>query len=148
MTDFNDPDMLEIIDAFCEESETLIEEMETLLEELEDDLTNNELLEKYGQIVDRIMGAAESMGFASIGTIAKLGKAIGYKGSQTNELPLKEITVSILFDANEALAKMIQNLKDRKDPATGVSSEALSERLEWLAEKFKNIKRASVGFDK
>ncbi len=147
MIDYNDPDMAEIIEAFCEESEGLIEEMQSLLEELEDDMTNNELLEKYGQIVDRIMGAAESIGLSSIGTIAKLGKAIGYKGSQTNELPLKEITVSILFDANEALAKMIQNLKQKQDPAKGVSSEALNERLKWLAEKFKDIKRASVGFE-
>lgn len=147
MIDYNDPDMAEIIDAFCEESEGLIEEMETLLEELEENLSNNELLEKYGQIVDRIMGAAESIGLTSIGNIAKLGKAIGYKGSQTNELPLKEITVSVLFDANEALAQMIQNLKAKKDPATGVSSEALNKRLEWLAEKFKDIKRASVGFE-
>jgi len=147
MVDYNDPEMREIISAFCEESSGLIEEMQELLEALEDDLSNNSLLEKYGQIIDRIMGAAESIGLTGIGSIAKMGKTIGYKGSQTNELPLKEITISILFDANEALSKMIKNLESKQDPNKGVSTEALNERLNWLAEKFKDIKRASVGFE-
>lgn len=147
MIDYNDPAMQEIIQAFCDESEALIAEMHQFLEELEEDPANSPLLEKYGQIVDRIMGAADSIGLTSIGSIAKMGKIIGYKASQTDEIALRELTTSILFDANEALTKMIKNLRQKNNPTEGLSITALSERLKWLADKFKNIKRASVGFE-
>ena len=47
-------------EGFKEESLELIEELLEILESVEEDITQNERLEEYGQIVDRIMGAAKS----------------------------------------------------------------------------------------
>lgn len=147
MIDHNDSSMKEIISAFCEESQGLLQELQQILEKLEDDNTQSALFEKYGQIVDRIMGAADSMGFTSIGSIAKMGKLIGYKASQTGAAALRELAISILFDANDTLLKMIDNLEKGRSPTDSISLTSLSERLKWLADKFKDIKRASVGFE-
>lgn len=147
MIDLNDPSMREIINGFCEESQALLNELQNILEKLEADCLQSELFEKYGQIIDRIMGAADSLGLSSIGSIAKMGKLIGYKAGQTKEVALRELAISILFDANDTLLKMIDNLNRGLSPTESISLTTLSERLKWLADKFKDIKRASVGFE-
>ena len=66
MSLLNDPSMREIVIDFCDESDKLFDQLESHLENLESNPKNNMELEKFGQIIDRIMGAAKSIGASEI----------------------------------------------------------------------------------
>lgn len=144
----DDPSMKEIVDGFCDESIELLDELEECLEELEDEPTKTANLEKFGQVIDRIMGAAKSVGADEVATFCELGKAIGYKSSQTSDPALLEVVVAILFDAQNLLLKMVDQIKTGNDNGLkNIKTQAFVTRLKWLQDKFKDIERSSVSFD-
>lgn len=148
MSLINDPSMKEIIIEFCNESDELIVQLEEHLEIVEEDLSKKEHLEKYGQIIDRIMGASKSIGAKEIATLSELGKTIGYKASQVEDEALLEIVVAILFDSLVIMKKLIKEV--RTGNATNfaqLNTQAFVTRLQWLSEKFKDIERASCSVD-
>ena len=148
MSMLNDPSMKEIIVDFCNEAEDLFNQLERSLELMEEDPSNTKELEKFGQIIDRIMGAAKSIGATEIATFCELGKVIGYKSSQIKDIPLIEVVVAILFDSLHMLRKMITALKEGNDKSMGqLNTKAFVTRLNWLSAKFKDIERASVAID-
>lgn len=143
-----DPDMAEAVDEFISESRELIESMENHLENFEDDPSNTSLLEKFGQEIDRIMGAAKSLGAETTGQICELGKIIGYKSSQTKDETLHQIVVAFLFDAVEVLQELIDSIEDkREEKIKSFNTDELIKRLIWLKDKFAHIDRASVSFE-
>lgn len=143
-----DPSMKEVVDEFCNESLELFDQLEEALEGFEDDPTDNSKLEEFGQIIDRIMGSAKTIGAMDIATFCELGKVIGYKSSQTKDIALLEVVVAILFDAVDILKKMILKIKDgTESDLKNVSTQAFVTRLNWLKEKFNNIERASCAMD-
>jgi len=141
--DLNDPSMKEIVDEFCDESLELCKEMVNILEDFEDNPKESSLLEVYGQMVDRIMGAALTLGLDRIGTICKLCKSIGYKASQSADLKLNGVVVNILLDAVDLIEELLTALKTNKEKKE-VNFEAFISRLNWISDKFKHITRASV----
>lgn len=144
MSLIDDPSMKEIVLDFCKESEVLFDQLEATLEELENDILNTVQLEMFGQIIDRIMGAAKSIGATEIANFCELGKLIGYKSSQTKDEALLNIVVAVLFDTVDLLRKMIDSLKTGNSTALkSLSTSAFSTRLRWLSDKFKHIDRAS-----
>ena len=144
----NDPSMKEIIIDLCDEADALFDNLQIHLEILEDMPTNTAELEKFGQIIDRIMGAAKSIGAHEIATFCELGKIIGYKSSQIKDIPLIEVVVAVLFDSLDLLRKMIKSLRDGNDDVMkNLNTKAFVTRLKWLSEKFKDIDRASVAID-
>ena len=148
MSIINDPSMKEIVIDFCIEAEELFDQLELSLESLEDNPENAKELEKFGQVIDRIMGAAKSIGASEIALFCELGKVIGYKSSQVKELPLIEVVVAILFDSLHMLRKMVTALKEGSDRSmTNLNTKAFATRLTWLSEKFKDIDRASCAVD-
>ena len=70
MSMLNDPSMKEIIIDFCVEAEELFDQLEQSLELTEENPANTKELEKFGQIIDRIMGAAKSIGATEIATFS------------------------------------------------------------------------------
>ena len=149
MSMLNDPSMKEIIVDFCSEAEALFDQLDQSLEILEEDPSNTPELEKFGQIIDRIMGAAKSIGASEIATFCELGKVIGYKSSQIKDIPLIEVVVAVLFDTVHLLRKMITALKEGNDRSMGqLNTKAFVTRLNWLSAKFKDIERSSVAIDK
>ena len=146
MIDLNDPDMREIVLDFCSESEDLIENLKDYLEAFEDDPTDNHLLEQFGQTIDRMMGAAKTIGAEEIGHLCEMGKIIGYKASQNDNQGLNEMTCGILFDLTEFVEILVNNLKEQKEEGD-FNIEAFNKRLNWLADKFKHIGRASCSFE-
>lgn len=141
--------MKEIVIDFCNEAEELFNELQISLEILEDIPENTKELEKFGQVIDRIMGAAKSIGLAEIATFCELGKIIGYKSSQIKDVPLIEVVVAILFDSLDLLRKMIASLRLGNDSnMKHLNTKAFVTRLNWLSAKFKDIERASVAIDK
>lgn len=145
----NDPDMKDIVDEFCNESNGLLDELEEILDELEDDPMNSALMEKFGQVIDRIMGAAQTIGANTIGTFCQLGKTIGYKASQVKDEELLNTVVAILFDAVELLKSMIKKIEAGEAASIdSQSTQAFGSRLKWLSDKFKDIDRSSVAVEK
>jgi len=148
MSLINDPSMKEIIVDFCIETEGLFDELESCLQNLEENPSNTKDLEKFGQIIDRIMGAAKSIGASEIAIFCELGKVIGYKSSQIKDIPLIEVVVAILYDSLDVLRKMLKALKDGDDNSMKkINPKALVTRLNWLSAKFKDIDRASCTID-
>lgn len=148
MSLLNDPSMKEVVDEFCEESIQLFNELEEILEEFEDDTTQTEKLEQFGQIIDRVMGSAKTIGADEIATFCELGKAIGYKSSQVSDTALLEVVCAIMFDSLELLKKMIIQIKEGKSSSfEATSSAAFVTRLKWLKDKFNDIERSSCAAD-
>jgi chemotaxis protein histidine kinase CheA len=145
----DDPEMKEIVDGFCDESIMLLDQLESCLEDLEGDPTQVEKLEEFGQVIDRIMGAARTVGADEIATFCELGKAIGYKSSQTKDEALLEVVVAVLFDAQHLIKLMVNQLKTGQDSGLkSLNTQAFATRLRWLQDKFKNIERSSVAIEK
>ena len=148
MSILNDPSMKEIVDDFCEEANSLFDQLEKSLNLLEENPSNSKELENFGQVIDRIMGAAKSIGANEIATFCQLGKVIGYKSSQIIDIPLIEVVIAILFDSLEMLRKMIEALKAGNDKCmNNLNTKAFVTRLHWLSEKFKNIERSSCSVE-
>ena len=148
MSMFDDPSMKEIVIDFCDESDRLFDQLEGHLTNLENDPKSGKDLESFGQLIDRIMGAAKSIGADEIAKFCELGKLIGYKSSQVKEVPLVEVVVGVLFDALHMLRKMNQSLRDGNDKCMNkLNTKAFGTRLTWLSEKFKDIERASCALD-
>ncbi len=149
MNILNDPSMKEIVEDFCTEADSLFDTLENCLTIIEEDPTNTKELEKFGQVIDRIMGAAKSIGATEIATFCELGKVIGYKSSQIKEIPMIEVVVAILFDSLHMLRKMNQSLREGNDKCMEkLNTKAFVTRLNWLSEKFKDIERASCAIEK
>ncbi|MBC7712525.1 MAG: hypothetical protein H7177_04275 [Rhizobacter sp.] len=145
MSMLNDPSMKEIIIDFCAEADMLFDELQDSLEILEESPSNTKELEKFGQVIDRIMGAAKSIGASEIATFCELGKVIGYKSSQIKDIPLIEVVVAILFDSLDLLRKMVTAIRLGTDSGMkNLNTKAFVTRLNWLSDKFKTIDRASV----
>ncbi len=149
MSLLNDPSMKEIVLDFCDETDNLLVQLEACLENAESDDAKTSELEKFGQIIDRIMGAAKSIGASEMATFCELGKIIGYKSSQVKEIPLIEVVVAILFDSLHMLKHMNKSLRDGNDKSMAkLNTKAFGTRLTWLSNKFKDIDRASCAIDK
>lgn len=139
-----DPDMAEIVDDFCSESESIYKELEELLEDYED-WQDPKKLEEFGQVIDRVMGAAKSVDAIQTGVYCELGKTISYKASQSMDKALLDIVLAVLFDTVEILQIMNKNIqKNREEKVSGINLEVFASRLRWLADKFKDIQRSSV----
>lgn len=144
---YQDPEMSEIVDEFTTETKSIASELEDILDRYEDQ-RRAVLLEQFGQIIDRVMGAAKSIEAEKIGYLAELGKVISYKAGQTNEEYLLDVTTGILFDLVEIMSKMNKKLeKEKSEDLSHINFEAFSTRLKWLSEKFSSIQRSSVEVD-
>ena len=144
MNMLQDSEMVEVIDDFIAESSTIYDELDDILDDYEDEPSAAKL-EHFGQVIDRVMGAAKSVDANLTGTYCDLGKTISYKASQSMDQNLLDITLAVLFDTVEILKKMMDSIKkSRIEEVSDFNLEAFGSRLHWLAEKFKNIQRSSV----
>lgn len=144
MSMLKDPDMTEVVEGFIEEADGIYNKIEEILEDYEDEPSKDKL-EDFGQTIDRVMGAAKSIEAHQTGLYCELGKTISYKASQSNDQKLLDIVVAVLFDTVEILKSMNKNiLIDKEEKVDGINLEAFATRLHWLADKFKDIQRASV----
>jgi hypothetical protein len=146
---------VEILREFQEESKSLIEQLTEILEKCEGDFSQVKSLEQYGQTVDRIMGAAKSIGLIitdkahfihTIGDYTALCKAVGYKASQIKDNePFYNICVGLLADATEMLSDMIRAMTEgKKIEIKSLFSKTFLDRLKWVSEQFGADYRASV----
>ncbi len=146
MIDLNDPEMKELVEEFCDESDELLEQLRDILDNFEDDPTQSQYLEEFGQTIDRIMGAAQTMGVTNIGDLSQMGKIIGYKASQSSQQALQEVTAGVLFDLCDFLEVLLVNIREGESHSD-LNYETFQNRLQWLADKFKDIERSSCSID-
>lgn len=158
MTDSPNQNDIEILEDFLNESKTLIEKMMVILEKCEGAPEQAEGLAEYGQIVDRIMGAAKSFGLQitkpghlihKISDYSAICKVVGYKASQIKNNPqFYDVAVALLLDGTEVLQQMIQGLLTGKNDISGLFTQTFLDRLKWVSSQFGADYRSSVDINK
>ncbi len=147
-----------LLDDFKNEAHSLLKKMILILEQCEGDLRLAPGLEEYGQLVDRIMGGAQSlvMGLESsseyvplleqVGHYSAICKAVGYKTSQLKDkAEFYDICIAFLMDATEVLDDMTNNLFDPDSQKSHfLFNQTFIERLKWVNDQFGNEYRSSV----
>jgi hypothetical protein len=145
--------MDELLSDFKQESTGLVDQLVEILDEIEEDFLLRVKLEEYGQIVDRIMGGANSLTMAvenntvvQIGKYAELCKVVGYKGSQIEQDEhFYTIVVALLLDATEMLQQMVVGLGTAQEKsAKDILTDTFLDRLRWIDKRFGQDVRASV----
>lgn len=94
----------DLIEGFIEETQAILQSTQVHLAEFTES-KSSACFEKYGQEIDRVMGAALTLDFAEIGELAKLGKEVGYKSSQINDLPKLLVIQSLLLQLNKEIRR-------------------------------------------
>ena len=131
-----------MIQILIDDSSELITDLEKLAEQMiQSGDPKPEQFEKFGQMIDRIMGAATTLGLPVIGDISNMGKSLGYKLSQSDNPKLLNIAAPILLDLALTLKGQLDYLGENGNEPP--ADEALNERLEWLDSKLVGITRAS-----
>ena len=146
--------MDEILEDFKAESKSLIKDLLEILEDIEGDYSKKQKLEEFGQLVDRIMGGAQSvaMGYDAehqihrISKYAELCKLVGYKASQIEKNEqFYNIVIALLLDAVEMLDELVTKLETEEEKnIQEILSKTFLERLQWVSEHFDENMRASV----
>ena len=138
----------ELVQEFCQDVRAILEELSPLIDSIEFKNIRPSDLESFGQKVDRIMGAAKSLGYESIGTISELCKAVSYKASQSQDPNLVRIVTGILAEALEALSVLVKSLETNgKELSDDPQVLATCSRLNFLQNKLAFIQRSSVAVD-
>ena len=140
-------DASQILEDFREESKILIDKMLALLRKCEKEDNQGQSLEEYGQLADRIMGAAKTLALNirspehlihRVSDYTALCKAVGYKGSQIREnTEFFNVVVAFLMDATEMLRALTENLTTSDAKTFDQSlTQTFLERLKWISAKF------------
>jgi hypothetical protein len=152
----------ELVEEFQRESKDLISQMTEILEACESDFKQVKSLENYGQLVDRIMGAAKSLQvletkapdepptlLENIGNYAEICKAVSYKASQisSNE-QFYNICVALLLDGTEVLETMVLGVSGGGLKLKDLFSLTFLDRLKWVSTQFAADVRATLSLDK
>lgn len=120
----------ELIDGFISDSAEIVEKLKFNLKEFTFS-SDPKFFESFGQEIDRIMGAALTLGFQTTGELAKLGKEIGYKSSQISEMDKLLVLQSILSQIVKELDEDLKRIK---------KSESLNqEETKNLVAKFRDV---------
>lgn len=100
----------ELLDGFLTDS---FEIMATLKEDLNSFTFTQDpkAFEQFGQGIDRIMGAALTLGFKNTGELAKLGKDIGYKASQLTGIDQLLTIQSVLSQLLKEMERELKKIK-------------------------------------
>lgn len=137
----------EIRKDFCDECEQLLVQMEEVLEEYEENPKDLKKLATFGQLIDRMMGAAKNLNLDTFGRYCELGKMIGYKASQSSNFALNTLAAGILIDTIDFLNQMVNSIRVGANNPSVQDVDTFIGRLKILSEKFKHIERASVDAD-
>lgn len=138
----------EVLKQFIEESFRLLDQCESSLEAIEVDCANAPKLEEYANKVDRIMGGAKSLlvvdenmePLRTIGHIAEVCKALGYRGTHTSHWPqLFATTVAFLLDANAMLNEILVRLEKNQPSIPKEVYTTLISRLEWISDQYSKV---------
>lgn len=103
----------EFLDTFLEESFQVISSLQEILGSFSG---NKESFERYGQQIDRIMGAAYTLSLVSLGDLARVGKELGYKGSQVDDISKLIAIQSLLGQLTRGIETILKSLRSGVNP--------------------------------
>lgn len=137
----------EILNSFVEESKGLLVELHEIVDRLE--ITKGEfpsaLLADFSQKIDRVMGAAKTMGMAApdhiglqrIGKLAEVCKILGYKATESHAIQAIPLFAAFWGDTIEVTDDLLSAIEDpvKTEKIAKTFPPILQRRLEWLASK-------------
>jgi len=129
-----------LIHEFVEESRDLLEKCRVTLTQFAD-RGEPQCFEEFGLYIDRIMGASFTMGFNQIGELTKLGKQIGYKSSQVEDIDKLHTAQSLLSQLIKEIERILKAVLLKKELTSERTT--LLTRLEKANEALGDL-RASV----
>ncbi len=147
----------EILEGFKEETKELLSELMGLVEQIEDsgETFPKDELEKFAQIIDRVMGTVNTMsqmdpenqGFSAIGKLSGLCKALGYKAAESNCAPIVPLFAAFWADTVDIIGEISENLTNQEKVKEILSdfSPVLQKRLEWLGKKVMDLSKSKEG---
>lgn len=147
----------ELLTEFARESGQLVAECAQALEDVEADHGNLMRLEDYSNRIDRIMGAARSLGMLAppghalhvIGDCTALCKALGYRClTSSPSAQMIEVTVAFLLDATELVEELLGRLDESGEELRDEVRGTLVERLRWVADLYREMPSAPAVGDK
>lgn len=100
----------ELLEFFLEESSEVLDNLKSILGDFTEP-HHADLFEKFGQQVDRIMGAAFTLSLNDVGDLTRLGKELGYKSSQVTEISKLLTVQSLLSQLLKTLENILSGLK-------------------------------------
>lgn len=103
----------ELLEIFLNESFEVMGRLNTFLSSFKGP-ESIEYFEKFGQQIDRIMGAAYTLSLTEVGDLAKLGKELGYKSSQISDVAKLLTIQSLLSQLVKNLEILLKGLKKRE----------------------------------
>lgn len=133
----------DILGYFVEETSQLLQELSATVEAIEDseEFPENGLRE-FAQKIDRVMGAAKSLGGQSAGVVfiarvSEACKTMGYQAAALKRSNLIPIFAAFWAETIEILSEVVEQLADAEACAATVEkhSSRLQNRLAWLAER-------------
>jgi hypothetical protein len=133
----------DFLNFFLEESFIVIDHLKDCLKQFSDS-GNPDYFEKFGQQVDRLMGAAYTLSLNFFGDLSKMGKEIGYKSSQLVDIEKLLVVQSLLSQLVKALDRILKQFKKGIYPDMS-EFRPLMERLEEASKGLGNL-RATVKY--
>jgi hypothetical protein len=103
----------EFLGFFLEESVEVVSHLKNFVKSFKK-INDKHFFEKFGQQVDRIMGAAYTLSLTSIGDLSRMGKELGYKSTEVNDIEKLLVIQSLLAQLAKALDKIMKDLKKGK----------------------------------
>lgn len=146
----------DIVVDFKKETSEILLELEEIVEGLESVKKEfpAELLAAFAQRIDRIMGAAKTIGMSQpnhnglqrIGAIAQLCKELGYRAAESNAQVIVPLFAAFWADTLEVIAELVNSLEDEQKSAELANSfsSVLEKRLTWLSEKLNELSKPGL----
>lgn len=106
---------VELLEGFLEESYAVLADLKIILASFKG-TSDAPIFEKYGQQIDRIMGAAYTLSLNELGDLAKLGKELGYKTSQIKQVAKLLTMQSLLSQLLRTMEKILNSYQKNQTP--------------------------------
>lgn len=100
----------EFLGFFLEESSEVITNLKIFSSSFKK-INDKHFFEQFGQQVDRIMGAAYTLSLIFVGDLARMGKELGYKSTEVNDIGKLLVIQSLLSQLAKALDKIIRDFR-------------------------------------
>lgn len=128
----------EFLESFLLESAEVLTNLKSFVIDFKSP-EDNHLFEKFGQQIDRIMGAAYTLSLNEVGDLARQGKELGYKSSQIDEVAKLLSIQSILSQLVKTLESAMKSLKKGNRPDTD-EIQALLKKLTTANNQLGNLR--------
>lgn len=145
-----------VLEEFTVESKKIIINLMAILKQIQGQASLAVKLEDFGNQVDRIMGAAQSLALAMaddhaldlISDYSSICKSVAYKGAQMKDNPaFYDLCVAFLLDATKALEILIQGIHLPFETLKKSVDSTMIERFRWVFKQASDDPNAKGGLE-